>query len=50
MAKKNARRMDRFSQFAVAAAQLAVEDARLSVNGGDGIGAVVLGAPPFSGT
>lgn len=41
MGRKNARRMDRFSQFAVAAAQLAVDDAGLSLNGGEGIGAVV---------
>ena len=41
MGRKNARRMDRFSQFAVAAARLAVDDAGLEVNGGDGIGAVV---------
>ncbi|MGI9540285.1 MAG: beta-ketoacyl-ACP synthase II [Miltoncostaeaceae bacterium] len=41
MGRKNARRMERFSQFAVAAAQLAVDDAGLSVNGGEGIGAVV---------
>jgi 3-oxoacyl-[acyl-carrier-protein] synthase II len=42
MDRKAARRMDRFSHLAVAAARLALDDARLSVEGdGAGIGAVI---------
>ena len=45
MEHKAARRMDRFSQFAVAAARLALDDAGLSIAGdGTGVGTVIASA------
>ena len=45
MEHKAARRMDRFSQFAVAAARLALGDAGLSIAGdGTGVGTVIASA------
>ncbi len=41
MDRKAARRVDRFGQLAVAAAKLAVDDAGLTIDGGEGIGAVI---------
>ncbi len=45
MDHKTARRMDRFSQFAVAAARLALDDAGLTIDGdGVGVGTVIASA------
>ncbi|MDQ3699537.1 MAG: beta-ketoacyl-[acyl-carrier-protein] synthase family protein [Chloroflexota bacterium] len=44
MAARQARRLDRFAQFALASGRLALEDARFSLNGEAGATAVYLGS------